>query len=201
MLCRTRFSTGPMSSQDHLSLAGLLCCFGSDPRADPQSTQPSLAVRGLGHGPAPASASASGPQRRSRSWRACRCWGYRWKKRGRSFLQRCQRADLPGPVQGLVILQQVRTLQESCQHQFGGCRWKGLDEQGLFCVLVLCEPVTMHLRSISHQRASIPGDVEVQVVPCQDQLGVRCLSIWVWRQDHAEGLQELCGAEELKPHD
>ena len=153
-----------------------------------------------GTAPPPASASASGPQRRSRSWRACRCWGYRWKKRGRSFLQRCQRADLPGPVQGLAILQKVCTLQESCQHHYGGCRWKGLDEQGLFCVLVLCEPVTMHLRSFSHQRASIPGDVEVQVVPLQEQLGLRCRSLWVWRQDHAEGLQELCDAEELKPH-
>ena len=39
----------------------VLSCFGSDPRADPQSMQPSLAVRGLGHGPAPCLCQRLGP--------------------------------------------------------------------------------------------------------------------------------------------
>ena len=44
-----------------LSCRVWLSFVGSDPRADPQSMQPSLAVRGLGHGPAPCLCQRLGP--------------------------------------------------------------------------------------------------------------------------------------------
>ena len=149
-----RSSTRYMCSTDLLSLPGKLCCHVLT--ATKYSCQiletlmPCCLARpsaASGTPPTPASANASAPQRRSRAWRGWRCWGFGRKNRGRSFLECCKCAVLPGPVQGLVIRQQAGTLQESCQHHVGACSGKGLEEQGLFGVLVVCQPVAMHLSS------------------------------------------------------
>ena len=55
----------------------------------------------------------------------------------------------------------------------------------------------MHLRSICVHIARISGDVEALVLMFQEQLGVSCGSLRVWRHGTTEGLQELSGVEEL----
>ena len=59
----------------------------------------------------------------------------------------------------------------------------------------------MHLRSICVHIARISGDVEVLVLLFQEQLGVSCGSLRVWRNDNTEGLQELSDIEELGSQD
>ena len=59
----------------------------------------------------------------------------------------------------------------------------------------------MHLRSICVHIARISGDVEVLVLLFQEQLGVSCGSLRVWRNGNTEGLQELSDIEELGPQD
>ena len=57
----------------------------------------------------------------------------------------------------------------------------------------------MHLRSSCVHIARISGDVEVLVLLFQEQLGVSCGSLRVWRHGKTEGLQELSDVEELRP--
>ena len=59
----------------------------------------------------------------------------------------------------------------------------------------------MHLRSICVHIARISGDVEVLVLLFQEELGVSCGSLRVWRNGCTEGPQELSDVEELGPQD
>ena len=59
----------------------------------------------------------------------------------------------------------------------------------------------MHRRSICVHGARISGDVEVMVLLFQEQLGVSCGSLRVWRNGNTEGLQELSDVEELGAQD
>ena len=59
----------------------------------------------------------------------------------------------------------------------------------------------MHLRSICLHNAPISGDVEALVLLFQEELGVSCGSLRVWRNGCTEGLQELSDVEELGPQD
>ena len=59
----------------------------------------------------------------------------------------------------------------------------------------------MHLRSFCVHIARISGDVEVLVLLFQEQLGVSCGPVRVWRNGNTEGQQELSDVEELGTHD
>ena len=59
----------------------------------------------------------------------------------------------------------------------------------------------MHLSSIFVHIARISRDAEVLVLLFQEELGVSCGSLRVWRHGKTEGLQELSDIEELGPQD
>jgi hypothetical protein len=108
-----------------------------------------------------------------------------------------RQGQIPGSLQSLLVEELVLALEAPGEDHLGAMVNNKLAGQSRFSIDLVVQAEHMHTCN-RFQGAHESPNVEVLVVGLQEELGVRCSSVRIWRQgESSEGLKELCKAEEV----
>jgi hypothetical protein len=104
----------------------------------------------------------------------------------------------PGSLQSVLVEELFIALEAPGEDHLGTMVSNKLEGQSRFSIDLVVQAEHVHLICSRFQGAHESPKLEVLVVGLQEELGVRCSSVRIWRQsESSKGLEELCKAEEL----
>ena len=107
-------------------------------------------------------------------------------------------AQIPSTLQSLLVEELFVAMEASGQYHLGTMISSKLEGQGRLSIDLVVKAEHVHSICSRLQVAHEPQNLEVLVVGLQEDLGVGCSPVRIWRQgESSKGLEQFCKAEEL----